>query len=151
MAPIASSTRLTAKRPSFHCSIRLAIPVSQHCLSGIPSKLTAAGLFVTAAIVHGDKLEGKRLLAASAYYSAEEVVDTFSAVTGKKAVFVQVTPDQFKASLPDVVAQEFLENHLFIEEPGYYLGEPLDESLKLLDSKPVDWATFVKKNASAWA
>lgn len=109
-----------------------------------------SGLFVKAALIHGDKLEGKRVLAASGYYTAEEIINTFSNVTGKEAVFVQVTPGQFKASLPEAVAQEFLENHLFIEDPGYFLGEPLDESLKLLDSKPTDWREYVKRNASAW-
>ena len=77
-------------------------------------------------------------------------MDTFSAVTGKKAVFVQVTPDQFKAALPDAIAQEFLENHLFIQDPGYYHGESLDESLNLLDARPTDWAEFVMRNSSVW-
>ncbi|KAL4821426.1 hypothetical protein BDW67DRAFT_150740 [Aspergillus spinulosporus] len=108
------------------------------------------GLFVKAAIKHADQLRGKQILAASGYYTAEEVVKIFTEVTGKQAVFVQVTPDQFKAALPDSLAEEYLENHLFIEEPGYYLGASLDESLKLLDSKPMDWAQFVKKYQDAW-
>lgn len=108
------------------------------------------GLFVKAAIKHADQLTGKQLLAASGYYTAEEVLKTFSEVSGKKATLVQVTPDQYKAALPASIAEELLENHLFIEDPGYFLGEPLDETLKLLDSKPTDWAQFVKKNISAW-
>lgn len=108
------------------------------------------GLFVKAAIKHADQLKGKQLLAASGYYTAEEVLKTFSEVTGKNATFIQATPDQYKAALPASIAEELLENHLFIENPGYFLGEPLDETLKLLDSKPTDWAEFAKKNISAW-
>ncbi|RHZ66421.1 hypothetical protein CDV55_106805 [Aspergillus turcosus] len=108
------------------------------------------GLFVRAALKNMDKLKGKHVLAAAAYYTPEEIVDTFSKVTGKKAVFVQVTPEQYKASFPETVAQEYLENHLFVEDPGYFLGESLDDSLKLLDSKPTTWAEFVEKNAAAW-
>ncbi|RHZ62451.1 NmrA/HSCARG family protein [Aspergillus thermomutatus] len=108
------------------------------------------GLFVRAALKNLDKLEGKHVLEATAYYTPVEIVDTFSKVTGKKAAFVRVTPEQYKASLPEAVAQEYLENHLFVEDPGYFLGESLDDSLKLLDSKPTTWAEFVKKNAAAW-
>jgi hypothetical protein len=95
-------------------------------------------------------LNGKQVLGAAGYYTAEEVVETFTKVTGKKAVFVPVSADQYKAVLPPAVAQEFLENHLLIESPGYYLGQSLDESLKLLDAKPTSFANFVKKNADAW-
>jgi hypothetical protein len=89
-------------------------------------------------------------LAASAYYTPQEIVNIFSRVTGKKASFVQVSAEQYKASLPPAIADEYLENQLFVEEPGYYLGEPLEPSLKLLDSKPTTWEEFVKKNVSAW-
>lgn len=77
-------------------------------------------------------------------------MDTFSKVTGKKAVFIQVSSEQYKASLPPAVATEYLENQLFVEEPGYYLGESLEPTLKLVDSKPTSWEEFVKKNVSAW-
>jgi uncharacterized protein YbjT (DUF2867 family) len=109
-----------------------------------------SGLFVKAAIKHADQLKNKQILAAAKYYTPEEIVDVFSQVTGKKAVFVQVTPEQYKAPLPPNMAQEFLENQQFVEDPGYYLGEPLEPSLKLLDSAPTTWPEFVKKNVSAW-
>lgn len=114
------------------------------------TNVSIPGLFVKAALKHADELKNKQILAAAKYYTPEEIVDTFSQVTGKKAVFVQVSPEQYKASLPPAIAEEFLENHLFVENPGYYLGEPLDSSLKLLDSKPTTWADFVQKNISVW-
>ncbi|KAL2832863.1 NAD(P)-binding protein [Aspergillus cavernicola] len=108
------------------------------------------GLFVKGTLKNADKLVGKQVLEATAYYTPEEIVDTFSKVTGKKAVFIKVTPEQYRASLPEAVAEEYLENQLFVEDPGYFLGESLDDSLKLLDSKPTTWEQFVKKNAAAW-
>jgi hypothetical protein len=105
---------------------------------------------VKAAIKHAEQLKNKQILAAAKYYTPEEIVDTFSKVTGKKAVFIQVSPEQYKASLPPAIAEEYLENQLFVEDPGYYLGEPLEPSLKLLDSKPTTWEEFVQKNVSAW-
>jgi hypothetical protein len=77
-------------------------------------------------------------------------VHTFSKVTGKKAVFIKVTPEQYRASLPEAIALEYLENQLFVEEPGYFLGESLEPSLSLLDAEPTDWAEYVKENAAHW-
>jgi NmrA-like family len=105
---------------------------------------------VKAALRDLDSLQGKQILEATDYYTPEEIVSTFSKVTGKKAVFTQVSPDQYKASLPEAVALEYLENQLFVEDPGYYLGASLEPSLKLLDAKPTTWAEFVEKNKAAW-
>ncbi|KAF7594789.1 hypothetical protein BBP40_008292 [Aspergillus hancockii] len=107
------------------------------------------GLFVKAAIKHASVLNGKQILGAAGYYTPEEIVETFTNVTGKKAVFVPVSAEQFKAVFPPTVSQELLENHLLIEEPGYYLGQSLDETLKLLDARPTTFADFVK-NVDAW-
>lgn len=103
-----------------------------------------------ATLKNADSLQGKQVLGASDYYTAEEIVDIFSKASGKKAVFIQVTPEQYRAYLPEAVALELLENHLFVEDPGYYLGESLEPSLKLLDAKPTSWADFVKENSAAW-
>lgn len=46
-----------------------------------------------------------------------------------------------------------LENHLFIEEPGYYAGKSLSESLDLLQKvglKPTTWKEFLVKNKAAF-
>lgn len=48
---------------------------------------------------------------------------------------------------------EMLENHLFIEEPGYFAGKSLDESLNLLRKvglKPTTWKEFLVKNKAAF-
>lgn len=131
-------------------SYQLFLPIGKQAKFPLFDPAEDTGLFVKAAIKHATQLKNKQILAAEKYYTPEEIVDAFSQVTGKKAVFVQVTPDQYKASLPPTMAQEFLENQQFVEDPGYYLGEPLEPSLNLLDSAPTTWPEFVKKNVSAW-
>ncbi|KAJ5190700.1 uncharacterized protein N7498_009685 [Penicillium cinerascens] len=131
-------------------SYQLFYPVGKQAKFPLFDAAKDTGLFVKAAIKHADQLKNKQILAAAQYYTPEEIVDTFSQVTGKKAVFMQISSEQYKAALPPAIAEEYLENQLFVEEPGYYLGEPLEPSLKLLDSRPTTWAEFVQKNASAW-
>jgi hypothetical protein len=60
----------------------------------------------------------------------------------------QVSPDEYKSFLPEFMAEEMLENHLLIEEPGYYNGMSLQASLDALEDKPTTWTEFVKNNFS---
>lgn len=46
------------------------------------------------------------------------------------------------------MAEEMLENHLFIEKPGYYNGAELKESHNVVDGKLVSWEEFIKKSSS---
>lgn len=39
---------------------------------------------------------------------------------------------------------------LLLEDPGYYGGADLKESVSLLDDKPVSWKDFVEKNKEKW-
>jgi len=57
-----------------------------------------------------------------------------------------VSPDQYKSFLPDFMAVEMLENHLLIENPGYYNGMSLKESLDALEDEPTTWKDFVKQS-----
>ncbi len=101
-----------------------------------------------AAIKNAAALNGKRVLAATDYYTPERIVAEFEEVTGKKAAFVQLSPEQYKSHLPAAVAEEMLENHLFIEDPGYFNGASLKESLDLLEEKPTTWKEFVNKSGA---
>lgn len=69
----------------------------------------------------------------------------YAEVTGKTTRFVQVSNEEYMKFLPEPIAEEMLENHLFIETPGYYNGASLTESLGLLEEKPVSWKDFVAK------
>lgn len=101
-----------------------------------------------AAIKNSADFNGKRIFAATDYYTPERILAEFEEVTGKKATFVQVSAEQYKSSLPEFMAEEMLENHLFIENPGYYNGASLGESLSLLEEKPTTWKEFIKKSGA---
>jgi uncharacterized protein YbjT (DUF2867 family) len=132
-------------------SYTLYYPVSDKAKFPLFDAAADTGLFVKAILKNLDSQNGKEVLAASGYYTPSEIVESFTKATGKKANYVQVSNDQYKQPLPEKLADEMLDNHLFVEEPGYYLGQSLDASLELLDSKPVSWEEFAKKNAAAWA
>jgi hypothetical protein len=55
---------------------------------------------------------------------------------------VQLDNNTYKSFLPEFIAQEMLENHLFIEEPGYYLGEGLEKSHENVEEALVSWKEF---------
>ncbi len=96
------------------------------------------------------ELRNQQILAATNYCAPEEILEIFSQVSGKKIVYIQISNDQYTAPLPPSVAQELLEDHLFVDEPGYYLGESLEPSLDFLDSEPNSFERFVQKNLSTW-
>lgn len=57
-----------------------------------------------------------------------------------------ITAEEYKAVLPPAAAQEYLENHLLLEGPGYFAGAGLEESLAVLErdgKKPTSWKEFV--------
>ena len=87
-------------------------------------------------------------MAATDYYTPERVLTEFEEVTGNKTSFMQLTAEQYKGFLPPSMADEMLENHLFIENPGYFNGVSLEESLAMLDEKPATWKEYVKKSAT---
>ncbi|CAG9945430.1 unnamed protein product [Clonostachys rosea f. rosea IK726] len=108
------------------------------------------GLFAKAAIKDSAP-SGKRILAATDYLTPNQIVADFTAATGKKATYKQVSNDVYKSFLPAPVAQELLENMLLLQDPGYYAGADLSSSLALLDRKPTTWKEFAKANKGKWA
>lgn len=108
------------------------------------------GKFVKAAVKNFPKLVGQNILAATEYLSPDQVVSQFSEVMGKPASFQQITGDAYKSFLPAPAAQELLENMLLLENPGYFAGADLAESLALLDEKPTTWKEFVAANKGKW-
>ncbi|CAH0022669.1 unnamed protein product [Clonostachys rhizophaga] len=108
------------------------------------------GLFTKAAIKDSAP-SGKRILAATEYLTPNQIVADFTAATGKKATYKQVSNDVYKSFLPAPAAQELLENMLLLQDPGYYAGADLSSSLALLDRKPTTWKEFAKANKGKWA
>lgn len=95
-----------------------------------------------------DKPSGNRIFAATDYYTPKQILSEIEQVTGRKTNFLQVSDEQYKSYFPKFMAQEMLENHKFIEEPGYYGGSSLKESLALLDGKPTTWQAFLKNSGA---
>ncbi|CAH0019885.1 unnamed protein product [Clonostachys rhizophaga] len=107
------------------------------------------GLFVKAALKLREPT-GKQILATAEYISPKQLIAEFSEVTGHKATFAQVPVNVFKSFLPLQIADEMNDNMLLLQEPGYYQGADLAESLQLLDAKPTTWKAFVEANKAKW-
>lgn len=107
------------------------------------------GSFVSAVLLNLDQTLNKRILGSCGNYEVGQIVRDFEQVTGKKAVFNQITYDQFKSFLPPPLAVEITANFKLIEDPGYYAGEPasaVDDSIKLVTEaglKTTSWKEFV--------
>jgi hypothetical protein len=69
-------------------------------------------------------------------------------VTGKKTQFMQIDETTYKSYLPEFMAQEMLENHLFIEEPGYYGGEGLEKSHENVEEKLVTFKEYLENTGT---
>ncbi|KAL1615331.1 hypothetical protein SLS54_009112 [Diplodia seriata] len=126
--------------------VSLAYPVSAKARFPLVDIAEDTGKFVKAIIKNRDKLLGGQVYGAADYYTPEQILAEYEEVTGKKTRFVQVSNEQYKGFLPEKIAEEMLENHLFIEDPGYYNGADLKDSLGLLEEKPVTWKEFVAKS-----
>ncbi|EAS30127.1 NmrA family transcriptional regulator [Coccidioides immitis RS] len=107
------------------------------------------GKYVLTAIKHRDSLLGKQILEAVDYYSPDRIVEEFEQVTGHKAKFLTIDADDYMKFLPPAVAKEMLQTHQLLENPGYYAGATLEESLKLVEQKPTTWKEYVAKR-SEW-
>lgn len=111
--------------------------------------LYSQGLFVKAALKLSEPT-GRQILAAAEYISPNQLIAEFSEVTGHKATFAQVPGDVFKSFLPPQIADEMNDNMLLLQDPGYYQGADLADSLQLLDAKPTTWKEFVEANKAKW-
>jgi uncharacterized protein YbjT (DUF2867 family) len=129
-------------------SLTLALPVSKDAKFPLIDVAEDTGKFVKGIIKNRDSVLGKRIYGAADYYTPEQFLAQLEEVTGKKTNYMQIPGDVYKTFLPEFMAQEMLENHLFIESPGYYNGDSLEESLALLEEKPVSWKEWVQKSGA---
>ncbi|RKL41547.1 hypothetical protein BFJ72_g5439 [Fusarium proliferatum] len=131
----------------------LAYPVSDKARFPLIDADADIGKYVAAVLRDPATHYGKQILAASDYYTPKRILSEFEEVTGHRANFIQVDAETYKSFLPPSMAQEMLENHLFIEDPGYYKGQSLEASEKLLAEvglKSTSWKDFLKKNSNAF-
>ena len=95
-----------------------------------------AGKFAKAMLLNREKVLGKRVYAATDYYSTDDIlraVEEAFPKKGKGAHYVQVSEEDYKkalagAGMPKRVQDELYENMMFMDEFGYYGKANLDES-----------------------
>ncbi len=116
------------------------------------------GKWVKAIVRNRDALLGKRVLGADAYVTAQEIIDVFAGAfpeAGKTARFHQISEEQMRENMraqnsTEYVIDEIYEMARFMEEFGYYGGEPLEESLKYVEDPLTTWEDYAR-NAEAYA
>jgi hypothetical protein len=94
------------------------------------------GKFVKGIFLNRDKLLGKRICGATAYYTPTQIVEQFKESYPKvadTAAYHHLPADVYtgilrSAGLPDSFQQEMLENHQLFSVAGYFGGEKLDDS-----------------------
>ena len=109
------------------------------------------GKFVKGILTHRDKVLGKRVLAATDYYTPTDAITIFKELfpsAGKSAKFVQISKDDYKgalaqAGMPEKAQQELYENMAFMNEYGYYGKSSLAESHEVKFSTILCVSTFV--------
>lgn len=105
------------------------------------------GKFVKPALKHPELFNGKQILAATDYYQVSRIIAEFEEVIGKKITYHQVSGEQYKSFLPEFMAEEYYENHLLLEKPGYFNGMSLEQSFEALEEKPTSWKEFLQRSA----
>lgn len=110
------------------------------------------GKFVNAILLHPDKLVGKTMIGATAFYTPTEIAEAFSELSGRKVSYVQLPDETFKSFLPPPMAEDLTEMMILIREYGYYGkdgAKQLEWSSQFLDEKPKTIDEIFKRN-TAW-
>ncbi|KAK4041234.1 putative family transcriptional regulator protein [Parachaetomium inaequale] len=105
------------------------------------------GKYFVAVVKNRTRVLGKQIYAAADYYTPSRIMAEFEEVTGKKGQYVQVDQAVYKSFLPPSIAQEFLENELLCEEPGFFAGGSLVDGHELLAGvglAPTTWKEFLE-------
>ncbi|CAO2649847.1 Nn.00g011390.m01.CDS01 [Neocucurbitaria sp. VM-36] len=135
-------------KPGEDGALTLSLPVSDEAKFPLIDIKEDTGKFVKAIIKNRSKLLGEQILGSENYYTPKQLLDQITKSTGKETKFVQISEDVYKSFLPEFMAEEMLENHLFIEKPGYYAGEKLDKSHAILEDGLTSWKEFVEKSSA---
>ncbi|KAJ8132652.1 hypothetical protein O1611_g975 [Lasiodiplodia mahajangana] len=139
----------TAHPPDNTCTF--ALPVASSAI--IPMYHPGdTGKYVKAIVLNANELLGHRVLGATAYMTAQEVVEGFAKVfpeAGKTAKYFQVPEAMFTSlmtskGLPDFAILELYENIQLLEEFGYFGGASLDESHRFLEDPLTTWEEYAK-------
>ena len=115
-------------------------PNPPHTLIPLFDAADDTGKFVKGILLNREATLGKRIYAATDYYTCEQIMREFSEAkpeAGRGARYEEVPPEAYKkflmevAGLNEVGAGELTENQQFLTEFGYYGGAELSESHKV--------------------
>ncbi|KAJ3548692.1 hypothetical protein NM208_g889 [Fusarium decemcellulare] len=95
-----------------HVSPRTRIPLID-CVGN-------SGTFVGAILAEPENYEGKTFSAATRLYDLEEIIASYSKATGRNITYKQISEEEFRKSLPEAIANIFVEGFKYYEEFGYF-------------------------------
>jgi hypothetical protein len=111
-------------------------------------EVTDTGKFIGPVLLSDpSKYHGKTLTAATAFYTAQEIVDTLSKVSGKKVSLPSGPIDH--GDIPDDVKRLVVRTEAVVNKYPYFgPGGPagLEWTLAQMDEKPITWEEFLVKN-----
>jgi hypothetical protein len=135
---------------------KLALPIPGDSPIPLFASEYDTGKFVKSIFLKKDETLGKRIYAATKYYTPLEILATFKdgfPNAGKDAAFAELPHAVFKgilagAGMPEIAQEELLENMRLMPEFGYYGGEALDSSIEVgLRFFHVNVSIYIEKDA----
>jgi uncharacterized protein YbjT (DUF2867 family) len=130
------------------------IYLPQHFKAPFVDPLTATGPAVLEILSHPDLYAGKVLPVIGDIISPQEIVDTFTRITGKKAVYSSAfTPENFLAHFPELGANKLLLREIlgmaeYAVDYGYFKEERDLLWSRQVDPKILTWEQFLRQ--SGW-
>jgi hypothetical protein len=123
----------------------LALPIPGSTPVPLLDSVDDTGKFVKGILLNREKTLGKRIYAATDYYTLDQVVEQFKEQypeAGKDAKVVELPHGVFKdiltkQGLGEENAEELLQNMRLMNEYGYYGGADLKESHSVSHSRPI--------------
>ncbi|KAG0049982.1 hypothetical protein BGZ83_005220 [Gryganskiella cystojenkinii] len=124
------------------------ITTSFHPTTELPLIDTFAdsGKWVATLIEHRDEHLGQVVSAATRLYSLDEIVQTVSRVSGKTVRFQEMTPEEFRTTLPYSVTDPLVAMNRYFVDYGYFGPETktlVEASAKLAWGAPMSKQIFV--------
>lgn len=107
------------------------------------------GKFIGAILASPERYVGRTLCAATRMYSYNEAADIITRVTGRKAMYIQLSEEEWAGSVDPTVSGSRVAMFKFIENPGYY-GEESSEKVNWASKQVAERLTtfeeFVRRN-----
>lgn len=111
--------------------------------------ITDTGKFVTPILLNPDKYNGKSFTCATAFYTAIQLVEGWTKMTGKQVTYEQIDLEKKQGTLTEEMHQQLKKSRGLINVWGYFGPKGKDHlqwTLAQLEEKPKTWEDFVRDN-----